>query len=438
MPSPRSITAFTIALAITATSAAALTSCGGNTSATNPRQITWYINPDSGGNDPTKHGQARLAAECTKAAKGAYTITTQVLPNSASDQRQQLLRRLAASDPGIDLMSLDPVFVAEFAEAGFLEPVPTDKRHTLTDDAVTPIVTAAQWKNTLFAAPMWANTQILWYRKSVAKAAGLDMTKPVSWDQVIHAAASQKKTLGVQASRYEGYSVWINALIESANGKIVKNSGATGKKVDLGINSPAGKRAAEIIHSLTTAGVGGPALSSSDETAALDLFIANTSSGFLLNWPYVWAALAERKVGFIDDVAWARYPQSVAGQKSRPPLGGIELGVNAASTNKPAAWEAIQCITNVEHQTMYMLGTGNPAARKKVYDNPTIRKKFPMADLIRDSLDSGAPRPVTQYYGDISTALQRTWSPPESVDPATTPAQSEQLIHDVLHGEALL
>ena len=40
-----------------------------------------------------------------------------MLPNSASDQRQQLLRRLAAGDPGVDIMSLDPVFVAEFAQA---------------------------------------------------------------------------------------------------------------------------------------------------------------------------------------------------------------------------------------------------------------------------------------------------------------------------------
>lgn len=46
--------------------------------------------------------------------------------------------------------------------------------------------------------PFWANTQILWYRKSVAEAAGLDMTQPVTWDQLIEAARSQDKYLGVQ------------------------------------------------------------------------------------------------------------------------------------------------------------------------------------------------------------------------------------------------
>ena len=60
----------------------------------------------------------------------------QLLPNSASDQRQQLLRRLAAGDSGIDLMSIDPVFVAEFAEAKFLAPVPQRHGAGFTKDTV--------------------------------------------------------------------------------------------------------------------------------------------------------------------------------------------------------------------------------------------------------------------------------------------------------------
>ncbi len=73
-------------------------------------------------------GQRRagpLAAECVKSAHGAYKITTHILPNDASQQRQQLVMRLAAKDASIDMMSLDPVFVAEFAEAGFLATVPS-------------------------------------------------------------------------------------------------------------------------------------------------------------------------------------------------------------------------------------------------------------------------------------------------------------------------
>ena len=65
---------------------------------------------------------------------------------------------------------------------------------------------------------------MLWYRKSFAEKAGLDMTQPVTWDQIIDAASENGGTVGVQANKYEGYVVWINALISGAGGDIVENA----------------------------------------------------------------------------------------------------------------------------------------------------------------------------------------------------------------------
>ena len=178
-------------------------------------------------------------------------------------------------------------------------------------------------------------------------------------------------------------------------------------------------------------------LGSSDETGALDAF-QTERAGFMINWPYVYAVLAGAEVDWIDDLAWARYPRTVEGEESKPPLGGIELGVNQASQNQEAAWDAAECITSQESQKAYMLGSGNPAARKAVYDDPEVREQFPMADLIRESLDAGAPRPLTQYYGDVSSGIQREYSPPGSVDPDTTPQRTTTLLQDVLNGDALL
>ena len=412
--------------------------CGGaEGSSEGPPELTWYINPDGGGNDPTKGGQAQIAKECTDASGGKYSIRTELLPNSASDQRVQLLRRVAAGDPGVDIMSLDPVFLAEFANAGYLADVPQELEKEFTEDRVQSAIDASTWEGELVAVPFWANTQVLWYRKSVAEAAGLDMSKPVTWDQIAEAAKSQKKTVGVQAKPYEGYAVWINALIAGAGGEILKNPGATAKETELAIDSDAGRKAAAVIKKISSTGVGGPAMGTTDETVALNLFSSERSSGFLVNWPYVWAALPANGVKFTDDIGWARYPATVEGEESRPPFGGIELGVNAASDAPQEAYEAIRCIANAEHQTMYMVKTGNPASRQKVFDDPEVRKQFPMAGLIRESLEGAAPRPQSQFYGDISTGLQRSFSPPNEVD-ENTPKQAQEFILDVIKGERLL
>ena len=414
-----------------------LSACGGGSSASNTPELTWWINPDGGGSDPNGGGQAQLAKECTVAADGAYSIEIQMLPNSASDQRQQLLRRLASSDPGVDLMSIDPVFVAEFAEAGFLEPVPADWQSEFTDGVVPPAVTNAKWNDELYAAPFWANTQLLWYRKSVAEEAGLDMTKPVTWGQLIEAATKVDTEIGVQASRYEGYMVWINALVEGAGAHIIENPGAAGDELKFGLTSEGGQEAAAVIKQLADAKVGGPALGSTNETSSLDMF-QNEKAGFMLNWPYVYAALKGAEVEWLDDLAWTRYPRTVEGEESKPPLGGIEMGVNAATDAKDVVWDAVACLTSAESQKTYMLGTGNPAARTEVYDDPEVHEQFPMADQIRDSLANSGPRPQTQYYGDVSSGIQRVYSPPGSVDPESTPEEATDLLQAVLRGDALL
>ena len=121
------------------------------------------------------------------------------------------------------MMSLDPPFVPEFAEAGFLAEIPDEVQPEVTDDVLQGALDGATWKDELVAIPFWANTQILWYRTSVAEAAGLDMSKPVTWDQLIQAAESQDVTIAAQGTRAESLTVWINALIERAGGTIIEN-----------------------------------------------------------------------------------------------------------------------------------------------------------------------------------------------------------------------
>ncbi len=127
-----------------------------------------------------------------------------------------------------------------------------------------------QWDDQVVAAPQWANTQVLWYRSSLAEKAGLDMTKPVTWDQVIDAAADNDGTVGVQANKYEAYVVWINALIQGAGGNILDPSTVEkGRDAKVTINSAAGKDAAAVIKKLADSPAAQPDFSTSNEGTSL-------------------------------------------------------------------------------------------------------------------------------------------------------------------------
>lgn len=398
-------------------------------------ELIWYINPDpSPPADQTgPYGQTGLAEVCST---DEYTITTQTLPQDASQQRIQLARRLAAQDTAIDLMSLDPPFTAEFANAGYLAKIPSDLQSTLENQSLDGIKEAATWNGELVVAPLWANTQVLWYRKSFTQKAGLDMSQPVTWNQIITAASDNGGTVGVQANKYEGYSVWINALVAGAGGSIVADT-SKGDQMTISINSPAGEDAAKVIEELAGSQAAEPDLSVSNEGTVLSPF-ATDNGAFQVNWTFVWGNYQGDKA-VADDLGWAMYPRTVPDQPAAPPLGGIGIGVNAYSTHIDDAMKAIECITSPKNQGTYAVQTGNMPASPGGYEDADLQSTYPadLLQLFQESVNAAAPRSVTPYWSDISSSLQSTWHPPSSVND-NTPQNSASFMRDVLDGRTLL
>jgi multiple sugar transport system substrate-binding protein len=417
-----------IALVVAAVLAStALAACGGDSG---KPVLTWYINPDP--NPPPDFkgafGQAGIAERCST---DDYTIETQILPQSATEQRIQLLRRLAAEDQAIDLMSLDPVFTAEFADAGYLAELPQE----LSDGMLGGAVDGASWDDQLVVAPLWANTQILWYRKSMAEAAGLDMSKPVTWDQIIDAASDQGGKVGVQANKYEGYVVWINALVQGAGGAILDDTEA-GADAKVAIDSEAGRDAAKVISKLAESPAAEADLSVSNEGTVIGPFAK--PGGFMVNWTFIYNTVKPDEATF-KDLGFARYPETAAGEESKPPIGGINIGVSKFTDDREAALKAVECITSEDNQVKYAVETGNMPAREAAYEDAELRKQFPpeLLTLWLQSIDTAGPRPPSPYWGTIVGAVLNKWHPADSVEDST-PKQSGSFIEDVLRGDALL
>jgi len=405
--------------------------------------LNWYINPD---------GQDTLNALAEQCSEGKpYDIAIQLLPSSATDQRTQLARRLAAEDGSTDLMSLDPVFVPEFANAGWLAPFEGELAdQVLDDDVLAGSAETVRWEDEVVAAPQWANTQVLWYRRSLAEAAGLDMNQPVTWEQVITAAEENDGTVGVQANKYEAYVVWINALILGAGGNILDpETVESGREAEVTIDSEAGAAAAEVIQQLAESDAAQPDFTTSNEGTSLGRMFPEEGAGeFMTNWTFVYKNyqdLVGQPGGPADeeafqDLGWARYPQTVQGEESQPPIGGIDIGVGAYSANLDHAQEAAACVTNAEAQTALAVNEGLMPSRQSVYDSQELKDAYP-ADLLAlysESIETGGPRPKSAFYSQISSAVQAEWHSPTSVDPGSTPEQSAEFLNAILSGEALL
>lgn len=397
--------------------------------------LTWYVNPDNG-------GQASVAQKCAEESGGAYQVQIETLPNDATSQREQLVRRLAAEDSSIDVMSLDVIYTAEFANAGFLLPFSEEEAAALTNGMLEAPVETATWKDTLYAAPFKSNAQLLWFRKSLAEKAGVDPTaETFTWDDMQEAAVAEGGTITEQGARYEGFMVWVNALILSGGGEILTDPEA-GRDATPSMEGPAGEKAAEIVSTLANSSAAPADLSVAQEEQARAVFQSDDGM-FMLNWPYVLAAARgaveegtlDQEV--VDDIGFARYPRVFPDTPSRPPLGGVNLAIGAF-TKYPAQTKAlVQCASTPENATQYMLDEGEPSPYAASYDDPTVREEYPNADLIRESINEAGPRPITPYYVDVAGSIIVTWHPPRAVT-GNTPAVTDEFMSDVLQGRRLL
>lgn len=432
MAGSRSKRRFIVGVCAGALAAAALTGCSQQSGTPT---LTWFINPDNG-------GQAEFAQECADASGGAYKVRIETLPNDATAQREQLVRRLAAKDSSIDVMSLDVIYTAEFANAGFLLPYSEQDAAQMTQGMLAAPIETGMWKGTLYAVPFKSNAQLLWYRKSLVKEAGVDPTaENFTWDDMQKAADKMGKKISEQGARYEGYMVWINALILSGGGQILTDPEA-GQDAIPSMAGKAGTKAAEIVSTLANSQAAPADLSVAQEEQGRAVF--QTDDGmFMLNWPYVLAAArAAVEEGtldqaVVDDIGYARYPRVFADMASKPPLGGVNLSVGAFTKYPDLAMALVKCASTPQHATQYMLDEGEPSPYAASYDNPEVRKAYPNADLIRESINDAGPRPITPYYVDVAGSIINTWHPPAAVND-NTPAETDEFMSDVLQGRRLL
>jgi multiple sugar transport system substrate-binding protein len=359
--------------------------------------LNWYVFNEPGG------GFVAGIDNCNKQANGRYRINYVRLPTNADQQRELVARRLAAEDSDIDIIGMDVNWTAEFAEAGWIKEWTGERARRAAEGRLEGPLRTAQYQNKTWGIPLTSNTQLLWYRKDRVKRV------PETWDEMIDQAKGAGRSIEVQAARYEGYTVWINTLVNSAGGQIADEEGNV--RVDRTT-----ERAAEIIKRVATEAAP-PGMSNNQEDQGR-LGFESGRSDFQVNYPFIFASAAEVPGGFQKKIGWARYPSVEKGRPSRVTVGGINLGIGAYSNNPDLAFEAAECLARPENQIVYSEKGGLPPTTEALYKDPRYTKGNPFADDLRASLDGGVARPVTPAYTDISLAIQKSFHPPEKLDPA--------------------
>jgi multiple sugar transport system substrate-binding protein len=343
--------------------------------------VNWCIGKDTSGAYGT-------AIDLFKKENSKVTVRLVELPESADEQRRQLVQRLDAESDECDVLGMDVIWTAEFAAQEWLQDT-SDVIEPRQDDFIASTLETAQYEDKYWAVPYHTNAGFLYYRTDQVEEA------PTAWEDV-YSAAQEGNGIVYQGARYEGLTVNFLELLYSGGGAVLSEDGQS-----VEVNSPEGEAALEFMANGVQGGAAPKAVTTYMEEESRRAF-ENGNATFMRNWPYAYALGKESKIADNFDVG--TFPGFEGGEPAGV-LGGINLGISAYSKNPEGAAAFINFATGPEVQKANFLESASPPATAAAYDDPEVQKKYAFASDLKAAVEQGQARPVSPVYAQISEAI---------------------------------
>lgn len=328
--------------------------------------------------------------EAFNAKSEQYQVETVIMTNDSGQMHDQLLNSLSSKSGEYDVISMDVVWVGEFAAAGYLDTVDEIlmNNNWLPTDFNQGSMDSGKFSGKNYALPYFPDLGFIYLRKDIV--AEEDVQKLVSgdytWNDLLEMAEKYAGEGGTkygytfQAKQYEGLTVNLNEF--SANWTDIRGGLETMKAFVDSASAPE-----DILNY------------SEGETANAFL---NGEAVFARNWPYMNGMIASGEHNVkMEQVAYAPLPNGGS-------VGGWLLGVNANSANKEGAVEFLTFAAGPEGQKINAtVGSYLPGVNALLEDTEVLEANTLLKDEgFQKALTSTIARPVVANYSEVSDQIQ--------------------------------
>ncbi|MEV0618099.1 ABC transporter substrate-binding protein [Nonomuraea sp. NPDC050404] len=350
-------------------------------------------------------------------AHPAEKVTLLELPEAADEQRAQMVANLQAQSSRYDVLGLDVMWTAEFAENGWI--IPLERGLFPLDRFLPPVVETAIYKDKLWAVPYTSNAGLLYYRKDLVK------KPPRTWAELRDQARAITKKRNIegyagQFLAYEGLTVNFSEAVQSAGGQIVSPDGTK-----VALDPVKGGTALEFfLQGLREGWIPKESLSYKEEESRLAFQEGRLA--FARNWPHAYGP-AKAELG--GNLGVTRLP-GLNGPGSST-LGGANLAISAYSKHQQTAQEFIRYFTSLENERRVLTEGSFPPVWSELYDDPALIKRFPYLPVLKETILAAEPRPASANYNQLSLVIASSVAKalgnptPETADDVAVSMKSE-------------
>lgn len=364
--------------------------------------------------------------EFVAAEDGVSAVEVISSGTNAEDQLTYLTTKMAAESTDCDVIGLDTVWTAQFAENGWIEDLTDDLEENEMDAYFGAMVDSCTYDGKVWAYPYFMNLGVMFYRKDIIERNGFTIADFDTWDEfkdntnTILANTSEQalnSDLVGLIGQFDAYEGGVCNFIEwiGSNGvtSIFDEDGNSN------LNNTEAVEAMEFLASLVApryTGVQGTDYIIPreglvhDEGSSVGMWLAGNAI-FMRQWPFAYGlsegnALLNATDGsgnYIQFGVTAMPTHTGADDEKSAIVGGAVLAVPTSGTHKEEAMSLIRFLGEKEAQEAELTVCSNFPALKSVFaDLPT---GFEWVSNFKAAADLTLARPVHPQYSTMSVEI---------------------------------
>ncbi|WLD94106.1 ABC transporter substrate-binding protein [Alkalihalobacillus sp. AL-G] len=326
------------------------------------------------------------------------------MPSDSGAQHNAYVTAFNGESDEIDVVDLDVVWPAEFAQAGYVMALDRFIQKDGLDMSMynEGALSAANFNGKQWALPKFIDAGMLFYRTDLVKEGEV----PKTWDELVTKAKALKAEAGtefgylMQAKQYEGlvcnaveFIASYGGAIVDENGKVVVDSEDTIQGITKLVEIANADFVPENITTFTEP---------ESHTAFLE-----GNSPFIRNWPYQYSlANDEEQSEIVGKVGVAPLPAGDAG--SAATLGGWMTAINANTDQPEAAWKFLKFMAGPEGQKINAIHGSKAPTIPSLFEDAEVLEANPFfkEEGFVNALNSAVSRPVVPNYPVVSEVIQ--------------------------------
>lgn len=351
------------------------------------------------GHDPS--GATEALIDEYNASHPGVTVKFQAMPANTDTQHDAYVTYLSAGESNIDLYSLDVIWTAEFARAGWVRKLPDS--FIDAEEFLGGPVESVTYEGDLYAVPWFTDAGVLYYRKDLLEEAGLPV--PETWDRFLAACRSVALPRGMdgfvwQGARYEGLVCDFLEFLWGLGGRIEPEELASrpGEVEDKIVE------AIEMMRGLLDDGISSESVLTYKEEDSRRVFTEGHAL-FHRNWPYAWSMAEgeESKVkGRVGIAPLAHAP----GEISYSTIGGWNVAVSAFTEHPDEALDFLAFITGERSLKLRAIEGAYLPTRGSTYEDPEVLEANPHFARFFEVFRNTRNRPRSPQYPRASDVIQ--------------------------------